>query len=349
MASILANEFVNAVQLNARPPIVYDGNDPDFTANGGPIICPGGKSSSKMGGSFQQLKIGDPKIAMDGVQFLFEMMKVSLGNPGNPTPLNDRASATEVLTKQADSESGPFNFASKMDTAIASFLYMQHSLNLANKKLKYSFFCNEMGVPSFIRIQNSQLPENVHFEITGTKTILGIESRKKAFAQVTVAVMGNEKTAGLLDPEACVKQMYQDAGIRAPERFLKPKDADALPPEIEQLMQQAQQHIEQQGAELKTLKESHDIKAKKVEYDHQAKMASIQMKHANEVSRLHIEADRINSQHQMALGTQAQQLKSNELDSKIAEIKHVLAETVLKHTLKEKQEGKGDMGVPEPQ
>jgi hypothetical protein len=73
------------------------------------------------------------------------------------------------------------------------------------------------------------------------------------------------------------------------------------------------------------------------------------MKHANEVSRLHIEADRINSQHQMALGTQAQQLKSNELDSKIAEIKHVLAETVLKHTLKEKQEGKGDMGVPEPQ
>jgi hypothetical protein len=47
LGSMLANKFMDGVELHLEPPITYDGNDPDFVLNGGPVLEPGAKISTK--------------------------------------------------------------------------------------------------------------------------------------------------------------------------------------------------------------------------------------------------------------------------------------------------------------
>jgi len=43
MATVLANKYVDGIELHTEPPIVYDSNDPQFAMDGGPRIEPGAK------------------------------------------------------------------------------------------------------------------------------------------------------------------------------------------------------------------------------------------------------------------------------------------------------------------
>ena len=204
ITTILANEFVNSVQLNTRPPIVYDGNDPDFVVNGGPVISPGAKTSSKGSANYHEMKIGNPSVALQGVQFGVTTMKEALGRPGIST--GDRATREEVLTKQADSEAGPFGFAVKLDNALRTFLYMQHALNLSKKDFKFSYYNPELDSPDFIRVEHKDLPQTVHFEVVGSKGMLGEARRHQAFSATTAFLSGNPLTSALLEPAEIAKR-----------------------------------------------------------------------------------------------------------------------------------------------
>src|SRR5258708_7017281 len=70
MSTMLANKTMDGVELQLEPPIVYDGNDPDFVLNGGPSIFPGSKTSTKGQNSFSQVKIGDIAPAVQMLQLL---------------------------------------------------------------------------------------------------------------------------------------------------------------------------------------------------------------------------------------------------------------------------------------
>src|SRR5258708_17158796 len=81
MSTMLANKVMDGVELHIEPPIVYDGNDPDFVLNGGPSIFPGSKTSTKGQNSFSQVQIGDLKDAVSMLQFCLNEMKEKLGRP----------------------------------------------------------------------------------------------------------------------------------------------------------------------------------------------------------------------------------------------------------------------------
>ena len=345
ITSIMANEFVNGVQLAARPPLTYDANDPEFIANGGPRISPGAKTASKGSSNFNQLKIGDPSVALKGVEFGTASMKEALGRPG--VQVGNRASATEVNTKQADSESGPFAFAVKVDMALRSFLHIQHYLNSVRKNFKYSYYCQEMDSPDWLEVTGKDLPEEVHFEIVGTKGLLGMAKRQVAFTQVNSFLLGRPELAPKLDTEEIVKQMYLDAGVKNPERFFKQPNAGALPPEVQQQMQQATELINQLKAENAALTSEHDIKEKKIDLSHQERMTKLNSQHETEVSALTIKAAAAQTAHEVALGDQKHALRTAELERRIREFEHSVALTVSKHT-KNESAGKvapGAMGL----
>lgn len=290
IVSILANEFVNGTMLHTRPPIVYDGNDPDFVINGGPLIAPGAKTSTKGSANYKLLETGDPRATLTGLEFCLGTMKESLGRPG--VPVGDRATKAEVVTKQADSESGPFGFAVKMDEALRTFLYMQHAMNLSKKGFKYSYYNPELDSADFLRATYDDLPKTVHFEVVGSKGVLGEERRHQAFVQSTAFLSGNPLFAPLLEPEEITKQVYMDGGMKNPERFLKTGD---IPPDLKAKMDGMMGVIQKLGAELKDEKAQTNLQMMKIKAQHDAKMQQIKADQEAKVVELaskHHESDK---------------------------------------------------------
>src|SRR5574340_210909 len=229
LATILANKYVDSIELNIEPPIVYDGNDPDFVLNGGPVIAPGAKVSTKGSNSFQQVVIGEPAAALDGLKLAMSELKEKLGKPGRP--LGDRATAAEGQKNAEDAEIGVVGFISRVERALRSYLYMQHEIN-KREITEYSFYCPEMDEPDFLRIKKADLPKSVHFEVVGAKGVLGEEQRSQKTQVWTAFLAGNPLFAPLLDTLEIAKQGYQDAGNKNPERFLK-SDNQQIPPQVQ--------------------------------------------------------------------------------------------------------------------
>lgn len=271
LASQYANRFTDALDMAIEPPIVYDGNDPDFVQNGGPLVAPGAKTSTKGAASFKAIEIGDPKAALEGLQFMIERLQDAVGNPG--APVGDRATATEVQKAEQDSEVGVVNFIGKFEKSLRTYLYLQHFLN--TKKLEsYSFYNSESQSPDFQRITRKELPKNANFEVIGAKGMLGEAQRAQRFTVATTLLASSPLFARDLNTTAIEKQVYQDAGVKNPEQFLIQKNA-AIPPQVQQQLEQMQQVIKQLGAELQKEKAQTEPKLLKIQSDHQIKMEKI--------------------------------------------------------------------------
>ena len=271
LASVLANKTMDGIELILEPPIVYDGNDPDFVLNGGPVIAPGSKVSTKGSNTFSQVKIGDPAIAITGLQLALNEMKEKLGRPGKP--VGDRATKAEVVKSAQDQEVSLIDFIDKMEIALRSFLYMQHAMNLSETD-EYTYYSPEMTDPDFLRIKKSDLPKNVHFDVVGARGVLGEQERTEKMTQVVAFASGNPLFAPLLAPKDILMQMFQDAGIKNAERFII-DNKDENPAMLKQQLQQLMQKSQEMNQELQQEKQHTQVKMTKIQTDGRIKEAKL--------------------------------------------------------------------------
>lgn len=251
MASRLANKALDSVDLWVEPPIVYDGNDPNFVQNGGPTIAPGAKSATKGMANFKEIKVGDPQVALNGLTFILDQVRQSTSVDAQRSGGGDTVerSATASRNKAQRGEVRVVDFVDKLDFSLKTFLYMQHEFNKDGMQ-RYSFYNPEMDAPDFVWATKQDLPKNVHFEVVGSKGILGEEERSQKTLSVTMMAAGSDLFRDLLDPEAILKQAYMDAGNKNPEQFLKNNEGSELDAVIEQLQQEAQEIISQYEKEI---------------------------------------------------------------------------------------------------
>jgi hypothetical protein len=272
LASTLTNKFMDGVELHIEPPIVYDGNDPDFVINGGPVIAPGVKVSTKGTASFKEIQIGDLKTPLEALQLCLSEMKEKLGRPGKD--VGDRATKAEVVKNSQDQEVSLVRFIGRFESSLRSYLYMQHAFNLRELK-DISFYSPEMSDPDFIRIKNEDLPRSVHFEVVGSRGVLGEEERSQKMSAVTAFASGNPLFAPLLNAPSLLTKMYQDAGVKNAETLLvNPGDLDPLT--LAAKLKQTMQLTQQLAAQLKDEKSKNQYKMTKIQADQQFKMQKLQ-------------------------------------------------------------------------
>jgi hypothetical protein len=254
MVTILANQFIDAVGMHTLPPVTYDSTDPTLVANGGINYWPGGQTPARGGAvKYQEIKIGDPKAALLGVQF--GLRKIEEGTSVNAIRSgatdSDRKTATEVTNTQQGSEVRTVDFVGKMEQGgLKPFLYMQHERNL--KKLEqYSFYCPEKGLPDFLTITKKELKDAriVHFEVVGSKGILGEQRRSQQMTAVTAFASQNPLFAPLLNAPQILIDMYEDAGVKGAESYVK-NQGPQIPPQVKLQMQQMQQVIQEMSQKL---------------------------------------------------------------------------------------------------
>ncbi len=294
LGTMMANKGMDGVELSLEPPIVYDGNDPDFVINGGPVIEPGARVSTKGSNAFQQVEIGNPQVAFDALQFILGEMKEKLGRPGRP--VGDRATKAEVV-KAAQDEEAPFtNFIDKLEQSVRSFLFMQHALNLSHVE-RYSYYSPEMEDPDFLIMTKKDLPKAVHFEVVGARGVLGEDERNQKMTTVTAFAAGNPLFAPLLDTKALLAQMFQDAGVKNPERFIaQGPNAGQLQAENQQLKQMLQKvggllQQEKQKTQAKMAKVQSDaiLRDQKQKAEHVARIEKQRMEHEDRMVKLQAE------------------------------------------------------------
>jgi hypothetical protein len=273
MTTIMANEFIDAVKLKVKPPVEYDSNDPDYAQNDGPIISPGAKTGTRsMGSGFKALDIGDPRFALDAYTLGKQALKEGLGVSSNRAGVRDqdRETATAANLANQGAEVRTMGFIGQLEPqALLPFLYMQHELNRMELG-EYTFYNDEMHTPDFIRATKKDIQKNAHFEVVGSRGILGEQQRQKKVMETTAFFSGNPLFAPKLKVTEIMLDGYRDAGKKDPESFVKVDDGKPeIPPQIQQALQQMQQLIQQLSEENKELKGKHaEVMAKlKLDFD----------------------------------------------------------------------------------
>ena len=272
MSTILANKLIDAIELDIEPPLVYDGNDADLVNSNGPPIWPGSKAAAKTSFNMKYLESGDPNAALQALELSLNHMRENLSKPG--ADVGDRATAEEVLKKEADSEVGEIGFIDKVESSIRSYLYMHHDIN-KEELPDYSYYTRELEEPDFVRVTKKDLPKSVHFEMIGAKGILGERQRQQAMMAVTFNAAKSPLFGPLLKSRELLIQAYQDAGARNPEYFVKSEQEMPLPPQIAQMLQKMQMQMKLLVEELKKEKSGNEVKLEKIHKDHEAKLAKL--------------------------------------------------------------------------
>lgn len=262
LASTMANKLVDCIARHVEPGIVYDANDPAFVESGGPPMEPGMRVGTKyFGKGFQEMKVGDPNAVIAGLTLVMDQLRsgtsvdsirAGSGDSGDKT-------ATEIRNASSRSEVRVVDFVDKLEFSLKSYLYMQHEIN-RREMGNYSFYNPEMDAPDFMRATKEMLPENVHFDVVGARGVLGEEARSQKMTAVTAYASQNDLFAPLLKPAEILKEMYLDAGVKSPERFLNIPDD-----ELEQIKQQIEQQykdiIEEGKAKIFELEKDLAIKS----------------------------------------------------------------------------------------
>lgn len=272
MATILANRFVDAIELDIEPPLVYDGNDSDLVMNDGPVLAPGSKVAAKTSYDMKYLESGDPNAALEGLKLSLNYLQENLGRPG--ADISQRPVVAEVEKKQQDTEAGLIGFIDKVESSVRSYLYMQHEFN-KREMTDYSLYNPESDAPDFMRLSKDKLPKNVHFEVVGARSVLGEMKRSQGMTQITVWAAKIPMFSMLLKPDRLLKQAYQDAGVKHPEEFIKGPNELPLPPQVMMQLQLMQKQLMMLKQAYTQEKSKNDVNREKNQLHHKEKLLSI--------------------------------------------------------------------------
>lgn len=307
IASLLANKFIDNVELTIERPGEYDGNDSQLVAQGGPVIAPGAMNAThNLANKTYFYDVGDPMAALAGLQFHMSELQKGTGVDAVRSGMSASVeqTATEVERTHQGSQIRTIDFLDKHELqGLRPFLYLQHEMN---KTLTGSFriYNPEVDAPDFEYVNFKDLPDEVHFEVTGSKSAMMEERRQ----QETMAVTNFLMSIGYnrIDIDTIAKEMYQDAGNKNAERFIlqqgSPEETASMAmAENEQLKAQ----MEEMAAEMQKLQAQEASKIQEAQIRGQIEGAkaeneriSIEMKAQNEAQK--IENERVLAAEKLA-------------------------------------------------
>jgi hypothetical protein len=244
-----------------------------------------------MGKGMTVLKVADPRWGLEGLQMGLRQMQEGTGVSSLRTGVvnSDRQTATEVNKTQQGAEVRTVGFVGMLEEGgLRPWLYMQHELNRRNLK-EYTFYNSEMSTPDFIRATNKDIQANAHFDVVGSRGLLGEEQRTQRVGAATAFFAGSPLFAPKLKATDIMLQTYRDAGLKNPEQYVQVDEQPQIPPEVEQKMQQMQQAMQQLQSENQQLKSGEQAKMAQIQSNE--KIATEKIKSAEKMKAADIQVD----------------------------------------------------------
>lgn len=287
MASVLANKFLDAVDLKTEPPLVYEKHDSFFAKHGGPAIYPGAKNATSGLANFKLIETADPSWAQQGLAFSIGEVEKGTGVDATRSGVSaaTEQTATEVVKKDQKSEIRTVDFVGVLERqALRPWLYMQHELNRSKLSVAYPFYNNDIASPDFLRARGAELPESVVFEITGSRQLLGEEQRTLRFRENATFAAGVEPIAAITDWQEVAEELWSQSGMKDPERFsvaAQGQDNSVPAEQVQQLQlqfEEAQASAQEQMQQLGEQAQAAEQKVAQLELQKQALQSQIAAK-----------------------------------------------------------------------
>lgn len=275
LATHCANKYVEALDLRTKPPVGYDANEPAFRG-GGPVLAPGEYIPLRAGGALKTIEVADPSWALQGLQLFKSEVEEGVGvdavRKGATAAVEQ--TAYEVSKLDQKSEIRTIDFVATLEVqALKPYLYFQHDLNKRNLRT-YGFYNTQLNTPDFVTADRSDINEwakEVHFEVIGSKGVLGEERRRQGALEITGFFGSSELFAPHLNVKEIMQDAYRDIGVKNPERYMTFEDdnpeAEAIQEEAEAMIEELQAQLAQMQEELQKftlLKERHDAEKAKL-------------------------------------------------------------------------------------
>lgn len=263
LATHCANKYVEAVDLRTFPPIGYDANEPAFREDGGPTIAPKASFPLRSGGQMKTIDVADPTWALQGLQLFKGEVEEGVGvdsvRKGASAAVEQ--TAFEISKLDQKSEIRTIDFVNTLEVqGLKPFLYLQHELN---KKLlgPYGFYNSQLRTPDFVTASKEDInkwAKECHFEVTGSKGVLGEERRRQGSLEITGFFASTPGFAERLNHEVIMADAYRDVGQKDPERYIKGEEegnpeAQAVKQEAEQVIAQIQEELAKVQAEVQKI------------------------------------------------------------------------------------------------
>lgn len=242
-----ANRYVEAVDLRTFPPVGYDANEPAFRADGGPEIAPKAVFALRSGGQMKTIEVADPSWALQGMQLFKADVEEGVGVDATRKGTTGAVEQTAFEVSKIDqrSEIRTIDFVSTLESqGLKSYLYLQHDLN-KQKLGPYGFYNTHLNTPDFITADKSDVNDwakEVHFEITGSKGVLGEERRRQGTLEVTAFFASTPGFSESLAKQEIMQDAYRDVGVKDPERYLVFSDED---PKVQAVTEQYEAQIQE--------------------------------------------------------------------------------------------------------
>lgn len=273
-ATKMANNTLDAVDLKNKPPISYDSQD-NSMKGAGPQIYPGARVPSRGGVGVTLMDVGDPAVGFAAMQWAKQSLQegTTVDAIRKGVSPGTEQTATEIVKTEQRAEVREVEFSSEIETGmILPYLVMQHDMNLKGLT-DYRFYNDEPHSPDFLRMTKKDLPKQVIFEVTGSRTLLGEQERTQRFGQTAALAGQSELMARETDWQEVTRQLWEDSKQKDPERFLRASDRnEEIQVAVQEVQEQAKAQIEQIQQQAQQMQEA----LQKAEDDQRALTAKTQ-------------------------------------------------------------------------
>lgn len=305
-------------RLRSRPPVVWDRNDAQLQADGGPDLAPSAQIATDNPQGINALEIGDLGAAMNAYLAIKKSYEELTGvtDPRRSAEVKSHTTKAAADYQANIGLSRTEDFIAGLETGpITSILYMEYEIARKALGKGQSISVNQDGIQGWVTVAKDDMPEEVQFVVNGSSGLMDIQTRNQQAIQAHVqAVQGAGAAAQMgkpveLDFVAMIKDGYQRAGIQNADKYVKaaqPQQPQPPPPdpkmiEVQQSGQlaQAQMQADQQAKQAELAMKQQEMQAKqqiemiRLSQDNQTKMriAQLDLVKAIEVARIGAGAD----------------------------------------------------------
>lgn len=223
------NTTMIGAALAARPPGFYDRHDPNFAAKGGPLIYPGAMSPTD---SPDAIEFMDPpdvqKLAM-----VYEMLRkqyedlTAVNDPRRGGSMRSHTTASASNAEQVRSIARVEDFVAGQEGGpMTTLLYREFEIIKDCLKKPTSIPVDAGGIDGWVRIQGSDLADDVAFRVHGSAGVLDERQKFENFMAGTNAslqLIGLALQLGVqvpIDFNAMIAETYRRAGVNNAGTFI---------------------------------------------------------------------------------------------------------------------------------
>ena len=231
LATEMANDLAAVARLNALPPVVYDRNDPNLTAMGGPQIHPNAQWATDAPNAIETVEIGDPSALLQAYFGMTKQYEDTTGNTearrGQRMKSHTTADAANIEASQGISRTD--DFVTDMESGILpTILHMEYEILRKVMRTPQPVSVGTEGIEGWVNVSAQDLPDRVEFQVIGSEG--AIEERQRATdfvaaSQFAVTMAQASAQMGIIVPlnfEEIIREGYERAGINDTAKYVGP-------------------------------------------------------------------------------------------------------------------------------